>query len=113
MTPTLNPSGFSSSIILPRTSSHQPPQGCLFFFGQIEQAGDVPVGNDEHVALCDRKCVEKSCCKIVLQQDARFLQVTKWALGLIHVRIITKLNPRVQVAGLPFVVPINSDGEGL
>ena len=41
------------------------------------------------------------------------LQVIKWAVGLIHDRIITTLNPRVQVAGLPFVVPINSDREGL
>lgn len=60
------------------------PKGFLLLFGQLEQAGDVPLGNDERVAFCDRKCVEKSCRNTVLQVDVGLIQVTKGASVLIH-----------------------------
>ena len=81
LTPTLKPSGFSSAISLPRTWATSAPHRCLFFFGQIEQAGDVPLGDDERVAFGDGKSVGKCHGELVLQADAGRLQVAEWAVG--------------------------------
>ena len=51
--PTLNPSGFSSATSTARTWATSRQTAACSSFGQIEQAGDVPPGDDEGVAFRD------------------------------------------------------------
>lgn len=63
---------------------NQPPKVSLFFVGQVEQTGDVPLGDDERVAFCDWKFVSKCGGDAVLQVDTGCFQMAKWAAVLIH-----------------------------
>ena len=101
-----------------------------FSVGQIKQATNVPLWNDECVTFCDWKAIVKSYCEIVLQQNAAFINIAKRALVFSHSKIIATLNPGVQVDGdrteveadsftfhvqvgtfsLPFVADLAEDG---
>ena len=67
--------------------------------GQIKQATNVPLWNDECVTFCDWKAIVKSYCEIVLQQNAALINIAKRALVISHSKIIATLNPGVQVEG--------------
>jgi hypothetical protein len=64
--------------------SHQTPQGCLRFFGQLEQADDMPPWNDEGVAFRDRESVEDCHGDLVFQVDMQPQEVTEGTSALIH-----------------------------
>ena len=70
-----------------------------FSVGQIKQATNVPLWNDECVTFCDWKAIVKSYCEIVLQQNAALINIAKRALVISHSKIIATLNPGVQVEG--------------
>jgi hypothetical protein len=59
---------------------YQLPNSRLFLLGQVEQAGDMAVGNNERVALADWKSVRECNREVVLKQDARLLRATKRAV---------------------------------
>ena len=79
--------------------SHEVPNRRLFLFGQLEQTGNVPLRDDERVALGHGESVEQRYSELALHPDAGFLQVTEGAILLVHDRIITMQNRGVQVAG--------------
>src|SRR5262249_9115521 len=92
--------GFQLAHQLATGQRHESPKRRLLFFRKIEKTGDVPLRNDERVALGDREGVGKYGCELVLQADTRRLQVTERATGLVHENDSTTPNPGriIQVA---------------
>jgi hypothetical protein len=88
---------------------HQRPKCGLFFFRQIEQAGDALLGNDERVAFGNRKCVENSSCEMILQANASLFQITKRASFPIYGRV-DHAEARLQCEAKPIVASVSGGG---
>src|SRR5262249_11691340 len=90
---------------------HQPPDRCLLFLGKIEQASDVPLGDDERMPFGDGIAVAKRPAAVVLQGNSGRRKLTEGAGLWIHVR--TRPRPtRRRLAGrcLPFALSPPTEG---
>ena len=67
-----------------RTWATSRPDRRLLLVGQVEQAGDVPLGDDEGVAFRDGESVGERHGELALQADAVLLQATERAVVLVH-----------------------------
>jgi hypothetical protein len=60
------------------------PNRRLFVVGKVEKAGDVPLGDDQGVALGNGKCVGNGECNVVFEGDTGGSEVTEWAFLVGH-----------------------------
>lgn len=64
--------------------SYELPNRCLFFFGQLEQTGSVPLRDYERVALSDGESVEERQRELALHPDAVLFKTAKRTVVLVH-----------------------------
>jgi hypothetical protein len=69
----------------------QPPDCRLLLVGEVEQAGDVPPGDDEHMAFCGGKGIGERHRAVVLQTNAACFWMTKWAALWLHFAVLRVL----------------------